>query len=212
MSNPKHYSGNEFVKEAYGLEDQERMTDFYQKWADDYDHQMLDNLNYLSPDLIAKLLINHLKFTEPHILDIGCGTGLTSQLLHQQGYQNIDGLDFSADMLRVAAKRAIYRNLIEADLSQPLTIADQSYDAALSSGTFTHGHVGPEPFDEIFRVLKKDGLLACTIHLDLWQSKGFDRKLQQLTDSGSIQCLHQEKDIFYQGGEPEGWFCVYQKL
>ena len=212
MAKADSEKGTQFVKEAYQLTDKSDMVEFYRDWADDYDHQMLDNLNYLSPELIAKILIDHLEIADPHILDIGCGTGLTSKLLHQQGYHHIDGLDFSAEMLRVAEERKFYRGLIEADLNQPLSIADQSYDAAISSGTFTHGHVGPEPFDEIFRVLKKDGLLACTIHLDLWQSKGFDRKLQQLVDSGSIQCRYQEQDIFYQGGEPEGWFCVYQKL
>ena len=188
------------------------MVDFYRKWADDYDRQMLDNLNYQSPTLIARLLVKFLTDRNAPILDIGCGTGLTSVLLHSNGYTHIDGLDFSADMLRVAGERNIYQNLIEADLNLPLNIPDNQYLAAISSGTFTHGHVGPGPLDEIFRILQNGGILACTIHLDLWQSRGFEAKLQDLIDSGIIQCLYREKDIYYEGGEPEGWFCVYQKL
>lgn len=201
-----------FVAEAYSLEDKDSMVNFYQKWADDYDRQMVENLNYLSPEIIAQLLIRHLENKNAQILDIGCGTGLTSVLLHEKGYTQIDGLDFSTDMLRVAGERNLYQNLIEADLNLPLMVEHDYYDAAISSGTFTHGHVGSEPLDEIFRILKNGGLLACTIHLDLWQSRGFESKLQALIDKGAINCLYREQDRFYEGGVPEGWFCVYQKI
>ena len=211
MAKEKKTSKTSFVDEAYSLEDKDSMAHFYEKWADDYDRQMVDNLNYLSPNLIAQQLIKFLDEKNVRILDVGCGTGLTSVLLHRQGYAQIDGLDFSADMLRVAGERKIYHRLIQADLNLPLEIEDNLYHAAISSGTFTHGHVGPEPLDEIFRILKPGGLLACTVHLDLWQSKGFEAKFQDLVDSGAISSLYREKDCFYEGGEPEGWFCVYQK-
>ncbi len=204
-------NSNSFVDEAYSLEDNDSMVKFYQRWADDYEQQMVDNLKYLSPGLIAQQLINFLDEKNDRVLDIGCGTGLTSVLLHQQGYAQIDGLDFSTDMLRVAGEREIYHRLIQADLNQPLEIQDNRYNAAISSGTFTHGHVGSEPLDEIFRILKPGGLLACTVHLDLWQSKGFEAKFQEMLDSGKIKCLYREQDRFYDGGEPEGWFCVYRK-
>lgn len=200
-----------FVNEAYGLEDKGSMVAFYRKWADDYDRQMLDNLSYLSPTLIAGILIRFLEDKDAAILDIGCGTGLTSVLLNQQGYTNIDGLDFSADMLRVAGERKIYGQLIQADLNLPLNIDSNRYAAAISSGTFTHGHVDAGPLDEIFRILRPGGLLACTIHLDLWQKSGFEARLKSLEASNAISCLYREQDRYYEDGEPEGWFCVYQK-
>ncbi len=212
MSDINDTTPKDFVDEAYSLENKNSMVNFYQKWADDYDRQMVDNLNYLSPNLIAEILIRYLDDRKARILDIGCGTGLTSILLNQKGYTKIDGLDFSADMLRVAGERGIYNSLIEADLNQPLDVMDSRYDAAISSGTFTHGHVGSEPLDEIFRLLKGGGILGCTIHLDLWQTRGFESKLQQLIDRGIISCLYKEKDCYYEGGDPEGWFCVYQKI
>ena len=212
MTGPKGSPDKSFVNEAYKLGDREGMVAFYRKWAGDYDRQMVENLNYLSPTLIARLLIKFLINKNSRILDIGCGTGLTSMLLHQQGFTAIDGLDFSTDMLSLARDRNIYHQLIEADLNMPLAIEDSQYDAVISSGTFTHGHVGAEPMDEIFRVLKKGGLLVCTIHLDLWQPGGFEAKLQHLMESACIKCLYREQDCFYEDGEPEGWFCVYQKI
>lgn len=202
---------NEFVSEAYSLEDDEKMVEFYRKWADDYDHQMLDELGYISPIAISKLLASHMQEKDARIFDIGCGTGLTCNFLSQQGYQRLDGIDLSADMVRVAGDRNIYQNLMVGDVNQPLEIPDASYDAAISSGTFTHGHVGPEPLDDIFRILKPGGILACTVHLDLWQIEGFEDKFDSLIDAGLIECLSLEKGKYYEQGELEGWFCVYRK-
>ncbi|MEE8366082.1 MAG: hypothetical protein V3R76_09860 [Gammaproteobacteria bacterium] len=40
---------SDFVKEAYSLDDNEKRVEFYRKWADAYDQQMLDALSYTSP-------------------------------------------------------------------------------------------------------------------------------------------------------------------
>ena len=72
--------------------------------------------------------------------------------------------------------------MLVGDLSQPLEVPDSEYHAVISSGTFTHGHVGPEPLDEIFRILKPNGILACTVHIDLWQTRGFEAKFKSLLD------------------------------
>lgn len=209
MSEPKGPS--EFVDAAYNLEDEAGMVEFYRKWAEDYDHQMLDQLGYTSPTTIAQQLSNHLADTEAAILDIGCGTGLTCVYLAEKGYGNLDGIDLSPDMVRVAGQRGIYRELLVGDVNQTLERADESYDGVVSSGTFTHGHVGPQPMDEIFRILKPGGILACTVHEDLWESMGFRAKLDALVEAGIAVRLSQHMDSYYRDGPSEGWFCVYQK-
>ena len=202
---------NEFVQAAYSLEDESSMIDFYQKWAADYDHQMLDELGYTSPTKIAQQLGEHLPDTSSTIFDIGCGTGLTCVFLADKGYTNLDGIDLSPDMVRVAGERGIYRELLVGDVNLPLERDDESYDAVISSGTFTHGHVGPEPLNEIFRILKSGGILACTVHLDLWTSMGFEAKLQSLVRSGTASQISSHKGSYYRDGPEEGWFCVYRK-
>lgn len=200
-----------FVDEAYHLENELEMVDFYKKWAADYDHQMLDKLGYSSPASIARILGEQLSDQQSSILDIGCGTGLTCRLLAEKGYSNLDGIDFSADMLSVARERGIYRELIQADVNQPLEIESGRYDGAISSGTFTHGHVGAEPLDEIFRVLKPGGILACTVHQDLWQSMGFEAKFTTLVERDVATSVSLELGSYYTDGPVEGWFCVYRK-
>jgi len=207
----EHKGPSAFVNEAYQLEDESSTVDFYKKWAADYDHQMLDILGYTSPTLIAQKLSQQLPDTQSTIFDIGCGTGLTCLFLAERGYANLDGIDLSPDMVRVAGERGIYRELLVGDVNQALERDDASYDAVISSGTFTHGHVGPEPMDEIFRILKPGGILACTVHEDLWESMGFVTKFEELVRQGVASLISQEIDAYYKSGPAEGWFCVYQK-
>ena len=200
-----------FVDEAYRLESEADIVAFYDKWADDYDRQMLDELGYLSPTRSAEGLATRLADRDAEILDIGCGTGLACAPLAARGYRRLDGLDLSPAMIRVCAGRGIYRELFVADVNRPLGFADASYDGVVSSGTFTHGHVGPEPLDEIFRVLRPGGLLCCTVHGDLWEAHGFRRRLERLVAAGTAECLSRELGPYYRGREPEGWFCVYRR-
>ena len=208
---PEPKGPSEFVEAAYHLEDEASTVEFYRKWAEDYDHQMLDELGYTSPTKIAQRLGAHLPSTGAAVFDIGCGTGLTCVYLAQKGYSNLDGIDLSPEMVRVAVQRGIYRELLVGDVNQALERDDASYDGVISSGTFTHGHVGPRPLDEIFRVLKPGGILACTVHEDLWDALGFRAKFEQLVDHGVARCLEREMGSFYRDAPPEGLFCVYQK-
>lgn len=201
---------SDFVTEAYSLGDKESILKFYRKWAEDYDRKM-SSQGYLSPSAIATLLDKHLLRHDIEVLDVGCGTGLTGVEIKQYGVEYLDGIDISGEMISVARSRDIYRRLYVADLNKPLALEDQSYDAAISSGTFTHGHVGAEPVAEIFRVLRPGGLLACTVHFDLWHNRGFDAVLAKMISANEIQCLALKEGSYFKDCEPEGWFCVYQK-
>lgn len=201
-----------FVSEAYQLGDQAGTVDFYKKWADEYDHQMLDELEYVAPLGIGRLLREYLPDTESEIFDVGCGTGLTCRLFADNGYRALDGIDLSPDMVRVAGEQGIYRELIVGDVNEPIDRLSSSYDGVISSGTFTHGHVGPEPLDDIFRILRTGGILACTVHKDLWESRGFEQKFASLVSDGKARCLKLKKDKYYETDNIDGWFCVYQKI
>ena len=201
---------SDFVDAAYHLEG-EGMEDFYRRWAADYDHEMLDKLGYTSPSSIAGFLIEHLPDTHAEILDLGCGTGLTCRLLAEKGYDRLDGIDISREMLQVARERGIYRDLLAGDLNESLDRESRSYDGVISSGTFTHGHVGPEPLDEVFRILRPGGILACTVHMDLWETKGFKARFADLENDGVASLVDRTEGAYYRDGPIEGWFCVYRK-
>ena len=202
----------QFLKEAYATDDESSQLEFYKKWAQDYDEQMEQGLLYLSPRQISLALAKYLKDKNGPVIDIGCGTGLTAKALAEQGFSIIDGLDYSAEMVEIARQKQIYRDLFVADLNQPLEFADQSYAGIICSGTFTHGHVGPEPLDELVRLLQPGGFLACTVHKDLWQEKGFEDKFNSLESTQSLTELERIAESYFEGAEKDGWFCVYKKV
>ena len=203
---------SEFVTEAYNLEDAESMKEFYAKWAADYDNQMLNKLSYASPRKIAAAMQSHLLQKDANILDVGCGTGLTVAGLAEAGYTNLYGIDLSRDMVEVARSRGVYTDLALADVNQPLDYKDGFFGGVISSGTFTHGHVGPEPLVEICRILRSDGILACTVHQDYWHSMSFDQAFNDLERDNVLERLSLKMESYYDDGEPEGWFCVYRKV
>ena len=63
----------------------------------------------------------------------------------------------------------------------------ESYGGATCCGTFTHGHVGANCLDELFRVLKPGAPFAFTVKLEVFESMGFKGKLAALMQSGRIK-------------------------
>ena len=201
-------SSAELLKRAYGLDTPGEARELYRDWASTYDAHLEKGLRYLAPQRLAQILVEVVPDPSALILDVGCGTGLVADYLSGHGFMAMDGLDFSPEMLSVAAKKSIYRTLIEADLEKPLDIVDGTYDAAICCGTFTHGHVGPRALWEVCRILKSGTPLVCTIHGHLWRDAGFADEIAKL-EAQDIAVLEQVSDEPYFDGEPaDGKFCI----
>ncbi len=202
---------DELLARAYALETPGDSLALYKDWADTYDHHMEQGLQYRSPAAIAEIFAEYVADKSATILDIGCGTGLTGLAATSHGFKTLDGVDISPDMLAEAGKKGVYRTLIQADLTGPLQIASASYDAAISSGTFTHAHVGAGAFDEIFRVLKPGAIFACTINADVWVENGFDQQIGAMTEGGVMTVREIRHGAYFEGAEENGRFAVFQK-
>ncbi|MGI9522650.1 MAG: hypothetical protein ACR2PG_13480, partial [Hyphomicrobiaceae bacterium] len=105
-----------------------------------------------------------------------------------------------------------YRRLIEADITEPLDLMSSSYDAIISSGTFTLGHVGCEPIPELVRVLSSGGFFGCTVHTDLWTVGGFEKKFIELQGRGLIRTVERTTGEFFAGLGETALYCVFQKM
>ncbi len=213
MTHDKHKvkGASDFVTAAYKLEDETSMQSFYANWASDYDRQMVDNLNYIAPDILAQYVIQNTVNTKAKVLDIGCGTGLAVLPMHKAGYRDLHGMDLSEEMLAVANSRNLYAQTYCMNACDPFPFNDESFDAVICAGTFTHGHVGPEPLAEIARILKPSGILACAVHEDLYQASGFEDTFESLEADGIMQCIARDRAVYYEGKDPEGWYCYYRK-
>jgi predicted TPR repeat methyltransferase len=151
---------------------------------------------YCAPEVVVRSLAqflpeqDHLK-----VLDAGCGTGLTGQALCQ--YRNnvtLHGFDCARDMVKRAERTALYERLIIADATKPLPIDTNTYDAAMASGLYTLGHVGPEALMPVIDSIKPGGLFALNIFEPAWVKLNFEQHFDQLQRDGVITIIYHEKD------------------
>ncbi len=201
------------LERAYALDSDEKSRALYRDWAETYDETMLKGLHYQSPPTVARMLSRHLADRAAAVLDIGCGTGLLGHSLSGYGYTTIDGLDLSPEMMQVAQRRGVYRSFITADLNGPLDIPSETYAGATCCGTFTHGHVGANCLDELFRLLKPGAPFAFTVKLEVFASLGFQDKLASLVQCGRIaECAFTHDRHYSTSEQPDGVFCVYRRV
>ena len=212
QNNSPSAESKRILERAYALTTPDEAKALYRDWAISYDQHLERGLHYIAPARIAQIFASVLADRTASILDIGCGTGLVGAYLVDHGYSVIDGLDFSAEMLDQARNKRIYKTLIQADLNSVLDLPDQIYEAGISCGTFTHGHVKADALDEILRVLKSGARFACTIHRDVWQSAGFDIKLAELRAAGVAELESMNEQPFYKDAPDDGRFCVIRRL
>ena len=194
---------------AYELDGPDANRALYAQWAETYESGFVADSRYVYQDHVAQAFatLTHDSLT-PHdvVIDVGCGTGLAGAALRQLLVVVIDGLDISTEMLHQAeGKRydgqAVYRNLIEADLTQTLTIEDNAYAGALSVGTFTHGHVGPSALDEIIRIVRPGGHVAIGINAAHYTATNFGLFLDEQVATHRITNLELIVAPIYDGAD-----------
>ena len=122
------------------------------------------------------------------ILDVPCGQGRHAHLLAEAGY-NVQGLDYSRDLLTVARQRGTGRNLRYArgDMRRLPMGWTRRFDAVLnlftSFGFFTHPRDDATVVKEFARVLRpggvliwhgasRDGVMSRFLARDWWTSGG----------------------------------------
>ena len=163
------------------------LMDLYKDWATRYDHDLARNWGYPAPALAVQHLMRVLRSRDARVLDAGCGTGLVGQLMHAQGLRQLHGLDFSPEMLAQAQGKGVYQSLTQADLNQPLALADDRFDAVVSVGTFTSAHVQPQALNELVRIVRPGGWLAFTVRDTYWDETRFDQGIVALASGGRVR-------------------------
>lgn len=183
---------NELLDIAYSVETPDDNRNLYQRWATTYDADFIEATGYVYHENVAHAFIDAGGGAGGAIADVGCGTGVIGVALGDMGEFVVDGLDISTEMLTVAAsKRTVhghpaYRNLIEADLTTRVPIEDDTYMGVVSSGTFTHGHLGPEALSEVIRVASPAAVCAIGINEHHYVELGFERWFADAANAGLI--------------------------
>ena len=205
----------QLLARAYALRsnDPDETLKLYADWAETYDQTMLDGLSYRSPQRIATLTAMTEARRDVRVLDVGCGTGLLASSLRAEGFNRVDGLDYSAPMLAVAQREGRIDEAFLRDLNERLGMGAECYDMLVSTGTFTHGHVGAGCLPELLALLVPGGHLICTVHRDVWDAGGFGMGLRALAEAKVAAVSWREAArLFAPDDQPSGWYVVVEKL
>ena len=181
------------LDEAYSVKTPDDNRRLYAKWAATYESSFVDAKQYRYPKAIAEVF-NDVLPVVTRVLDIGTGTGLTGMYVTRLRPEVvIDGMDISPEMLAQAQLKTredgsvVYRALYERDLTVAVPNENEPYEALFSSGTFTHGHLGPECLRNLLPLLAHDGWLVVGVNNEHFESKGFAGELESLVALGAIQ-------------------------
>ena len=188
----------------------------FDDWAPSYDHDLVNELGYVADAEACARLIALIPNRQARILDAGCGTGNMALVLHQMGFNNLEGLDPSDGMLMVAKQKDIYQKLHSLFLDTKVDLPDASYDAVIAAGVLTHGHAPPESLDGILALTKPGGVIIFSLSEIASNEYGFGDKLKQLETDGAMLPLERSR-LFrtYPFSAKEAhirhWVCVYRK-
>lgn len=180
---------------AYALRSPEDNRRYYAGWAARYDADFADRLAYRLPALVAGAFVAG--GGKGPVLDVGAGTGLLGIALAAAGVAPVDGIDISPDMLAQARAKGCYRHLVEADLTAALPPLSAPYRGLTCSGTFTHGHLGPEVLPPLLDLCAPGTVVAFSVHSGVWTARGFDAALAGL--SSRLIALRVTEEAIYAG-------------
>ena len=196
-----------FLGTAYDLETGEQTLDHYQRWAGTYDQEVGVDNGYAQPARCAAALARVASSCD-HVLDVGCGTGLSGVALRDVGFTRLDGCDFSPPMLERAAETGVYRRLFEADLNAGLNIDGDAYDHAVAVGVFSFGHIRPDALREVLRVVRAGGAVVVGVNDHFWEVGELPAELDAIEADGLASVASREHGEHLPGAAIMGWVIV----
>ena len=133
-------------------------------YADKYDEWFMKNENLFTSELrlFEKVLGD---ITGKKLLSVGCGSGLFESYIDSS---NIDGIEPSEDMGRIAEKRGI--NVIKYGLIEDVDLPEETYDIIYFNGSSSYMEDLKPIYEKSLRALKKNGKL---ILLDVPKESAF---------------------------------------
>ena len=157
---------------AEGNVAQDHVKDFakasFDALAAGFDHHLVDHLKYRAPGLLAGVLgeMRPDKNGFPAILDLGCGTGLVGMALAKNfAIKKLVGVDLSPNMLREAAKRELYAELIGDDVVSAMSARADRFDLIVAADVLVYVGALEHVFEQASRLLNSGDMFVFTVEL-----------------------------------------------
>ena len=174
---------------ATNAKSSQEAAEVYDSWAEDYERRVL-SWGYATPAVASWFFGRYVKpKDETTVLDAGAGTGLMGEILTPLGYSDLVGIDISRNMLELARKKGVYKDLRQMELGGQLDLPSDAFAAVVSAGVFAAGHAPPESFEELIRVTKPGGYVIFSVRTDVYEEGGFKDKQEALEREGRWQLV-----------------------
>lgn len=183
--------GERFLDKVYQVIGNDAVETLYDNWAETYDNE-LASVGYATPGRVATALGEFLSALDAPILDFGCGTGLSGEALRHSGFTVMDGTDLSAEMLRIAEGKGIYRRLWQTDPDAPLPFEPGDYQGIAAAGVISIGAAPGEVFDDLLGRLAPGGLFAFSMNDQSMTLPDYIGRVRASLDNGRAKLLHEE--------------------
>lgn len=187
--------------------DPQHISNYYRGWSGDYDEEVAQ-ADYTAPEVLCELLCS--LSGEPGIAaaladrslaihDAGCGTGLLGAALAAAGFGNLEGSDLTGEMVEIARRRGVYRNLWSGvDLTlEPRPAWRRHYDAVLCCGVFTCGHVPPETLLNLAGMTRPGGVVLLSTRIAYYEDSRFQAFSDACIKKGALTLLATRRDAPY---------------
>lgn len=201
------------------------VRDVFDQFAESFDEQLLENLDYRAPQVLVDALVGILG-APAHALDVldaGCGTGLCGPLIRPHA-RRLDGVDLSGGMLEKARLRGGYDELVVAELTAYLRERPERWDVVLSADTLVYfGELG-EVLAAAHAALRAGGWMAFTLEaldggngrLELSSSGRYQHERgyveQMLDEAGFVEARMTASALRKEVGKPvAGWVVLARK-
>ncbi len=182
---------DEIFKDTYSPKSKQDTEAHYQKWASTYEASVAEQ-GYATPGRVAQALWSKRPEAQTPILDYGCGTGLSGLALSAVGFEVIDGMDPTPNMLEEARAKEVYRALTGFNITDANPIKQGSYTTISAIGVIGAGAAPPETLDLLMHALPKDGLLAFSYNDHTLADHSYTMRLNDWLDMGAARLLFKE--------------------
>jgi predicted TPR repeat methyltransferase len=180
-----------FLKKIYDVGGAEETRSLYDAWADSYDEEVGEN-GYVTPRRCAEALASFADDFSAPLLDFGCGTGLSGVALARAGFRTIDGVDLSADMLKGAEDKNVYRNLRVIEARENPIAKRGDYEAVAAIGVIGVGAAPIAVFDMLMKGLKRGGLMVLSFNDHTLEDPVHESRVSDWVDCAAARLLFRE--------------------
>lgn len=175
-----------FLDKAYAARDAGSTRVLYDDWAASYEAEVGEN-GYATPGRCADALKRFTPDPTQPVLDFGCGTGLSGLALKLAGFDVVDGVDLSDEMLDRARDKNVYRHLdqIEAGADLPR----DGYAACAAIGVIGAGAAPISVFHQLMHALPRSGKLVFSFNDHALADPSNLGGVSEWTDCGAARLL-----------------------